>query len=190
MMVLQQKTYDIDDVWELAHQTGNDGRRFELMDGELFEMSPTGAEHGSLAVILSHHIYSFANARGLGIVTVETGHHPPGDRSTLLAPDIAFTSKARLPQPIPKKYMPLMPDLAVEILSPGDSIRQAHKKAALYLRHGAQRVWIVLPAKKGIDVCRAAPNGDMEREFIGREGSLSGEPVLPGFTLELRRLFV
>ena len=190
MMVLQQKTYDIDDVWELAHQMGNDDRRFELMDGELFEMSPPGVLHGYLAIRLGRFLDVFVEEHQLGIVTVETGHHPPGNRSTLLAPDIAFTSKARLPQPIPKKYMPLMPDLAVEILSPGDSIRQAHKKAALYLRYGTQRVWIVLPAEKGVDVCRAAQNSGMKREFIGREGSLFGEPVLPGFTLELRRLFV
>ncbi len=188
-MVLQQQTYSIDDVWRLAHQTSDDGKRFELIDGELFEMSPPGTEHGSLAVILSHHIYSFASERGLGIVTVETGHHPPGDRLTLLAPDIAFTSGERAPQPLPKRYMPLMPDLAVEIVSPGDVIRQAHEKAALYLTHGTQRVWIIRPAKKGVEVCRAEQDGGMKREWIGQDSILSGEPVLPGFRLELRRLF-
>ena len=187
-MAVQQRTYSIDDVWELVHQADHDDKHFELIDGELFEMSPPGVLHGRLAIGLGHHIYSFVSERGLGIVTVETGHHPPGDRSTLLAPDVAFTHRERLPQPIPEKYMPLMPDLAVEIVSPSDSIRQVHKKAALYLRHGTQRVWIVMPAKKGVEVCSAAQGG-MKREFIGQDGILSGEPVLPGFTLELRRLF-
>ena len=188
-MVLQQKTYDIDDLWELAHQIGNDGKRFELVDGELFEMSPPGVLHGSLAIRLGSFLHVFAEEHRLGIVTVETGHHPPDDRLTLLAPDIAFTSKARVPQPLPNKYMPLMPDLAVEIVSPSDSIAQVHKKAALYLRHGTQRAWIVQPAKKGVEVCRPAQEAGMKREFIGQEGILSGESVLPGFMLELRRLF-
>jgi len=188
MMAVQQRTYNIDDVWELVHRADNNDKHFELIDGELFEMSPPGVLHGRLAIRLGRFLDVFAEEHQLGIVTVETGHHPPGDRSTLLAPDVAFTRRERVPQPIPEKYMPLMPDLAVEIVSPSDSIRQVRKKAALYLRHGTQRVWIVMPAKKGVEVCSAAQGGT-NREFIGQEGILSGEPVLPGFRLELRRLF-
>ena len=188
-MALQQQTYSIDDVWRLAHQTSDDDKRFELIDGELFEMSPPGALHGYLAIRLGRFLDVFVEEHQLGIVTVETGHHPPGDRMTLLAPDIAFTSRERAPQPLPKRYMPLMPDLAVEIVSPGDVIKQLYEKAALYLRHGTRRVWIVRPAKKGVEVCRAEQDGGMTREWIGQDSILSGEPVLPGFRLALRRLF-
>ena len=187
-MVIQQQLYTVNDVWELAHQPGNENH-YELIEGDLFEMPPPGYEHGRLAVEISYYIWSFVKEHGLGTVTVETGYHSPEDRRTLLSPDVAFLSSAKMPRPLPEKYIPVMPDLAIEILSPTDTLRQARRKAALYLRHGTQLVWIVLPAEKGVDVCRSVDGPRLNIEFIGQENSLSGEQVLPGFELKLERLF-
>ena len=187
-MVIEQQLYTVDDVWELAHQPGN-VNHYELIEGELLTMSPPGGVHGSFAVEISYYIWSFVRERGLGKVTVETGYHPPEGRHTLLSPDVAFLSKAKTPHPFPHTYIPVMPDLAIEILSPNDTLRQARRKAALYLRHGTQLVWIVLPAERGVDVCRAADGPRLNIEFVGQESSLSGEQVLPGFELELGLLF-
>ena len=66
---------------------------------------------------------------------------------------------------------------------------QVRRKAAIYLSHGTQLVWIVIPDRKGIEVCRLDANGDIQIEFIGAEGAVTGEPVLPGFRLELSSLF-
>ena len=187
-MVIQQQLYTVNDVWELAHQPGN-ANHYELIEGDLFEMPPPGYEHGRLAVEISYYIWSFVKEHGLGTVTVETGYHPPEGRHTLLSPDVAFLSSAKMPRPLPEKYIPVMPDLAIEILSPTDTLRQARRKAALYLRHGTQLVWIVLPAEKGVDVCRSVDGPRLNIEFIGQESRLSGEQVLPGFELKLERLF-
>ena len=187
-IAIQQRLYTVDDVWELAHQPDN-VNHYELIEGELFEMPPPGYEHGRLAVEISHYIWSFVKERDLGKVTVETGYHPPDSRHTLLSPDVAFLSKAKAPHPSWGKYIPVMPDLAIEILSPTDTLRKARRKAALYLRHGTQLVWIVLPAEKGVDVCRAADGPRLNIEFVGQESSLSGEQVLPGFELKLELLF-
>ena len=188
-MVLRQRAYNIDDLWQLVHQEDNDDKQFELIDGELFEMSPPGLQHGALASEIARHIGNYAVPEALGIVTVETGFHPPGDRSTLLAPDVAFTRMERLTQPASKQWVPMMPDLAVEIVSPSNSLKQVRRKAAIYLQHGTQLVWIVLPERKGIEVCRLQQDGSIKSDFIGRDGTLSAAPVLPGFTLEIHRLF-
>ncbi len=187
-MVIKEQLYTVDDVWELAHQPDN-VNHYELIEGELLTMSPPGGVHGSFAVEISYYIWAFVRERGLGKVTVETGYHPPEGRHTLLSPDVAFLSKAKTPHPFPHTYIPIMPDLAIEILSPNDTLRQARRKAALYLRHGTQLVWIVLPAEKGVDVCRAVDGPGLNIEFVGQESSLSGEQVLPGFELKLELLF-
>ena len=187
-MVIQQQLYSVDDVWEMAHQTDSENH-YDLIDGELFEMPPPGYAHGRLAVLIARYIGNFVEAQELGEVTVESGYHPPDNRHTLLSPDVAFLSKAKAPQPFWGKYIPVMPDLAVEILSPSDTFRQVRRKAAVYLRYGTQLVWIVLPAEKGVDVCRSVDGSRLDIEFVGNEGSLSGEQILPGFELELGLLF-
>ena len=187
-MVIEQQLYSVDDVWEVAHQPGN-VNHYELIEGELFEMPPPGYAHGRLAVLMARYIGNFVEAQELGEVTVESGYHPPDGRHTLLSPDVAFLSKAKAPHPFWGKYIPVMPDLAVEILSPTDTLRQVRRKAALYLKHGTQLVWIVLPTEKGVDVCRSVDGARLNIEFVGQEGSLSGEQVLPGFELKLGLLF-
>ena len=188
-MAIQQKLYTVDDVWELSHRPENENKYYYLIDGELFWDMPPGGEHGNLAFEIGYHLRVFLENNDIGSGTVETGYYPPGDRHTVLAPDVAYVSKARAPHPLPKKFVPVMPDLAVEILSPTDSLRAVRRKAAVYLANGTSLVWIVLPAEQGVDVCRAREGAGLNIEFVGREGSLSGEDVLPGFELELNLLF-
>ena len=188
-MVIQQQLYTVDDVWELSHRPENDNKHFYLIHGELYWDMPPGGEHGRLALDIGLYLRLFIDKHDLGIATVETGYHPPDGRHTVLGPDVAFISKARAPQPFPKKFVPLMPDLAVEIVSPTDSRKEARRKAEVYLRHGTTLVWIVLPDEECVEVCRANGSVEMDIEFVGREGSLAGEGILPGFELELKLLF-
>ena len=184
-MVIKERLYSVDDVWQMA----GENHHYELIEGALFEMSPASYMHGRLAVLIARYMGDFAEAHGLGEVTMETGYHPPDNRHILLAPDVAFVSRARAPQPFHATFAPLMPDLAVEIQSPTDTLRQVRRKAAIYLRHGTKLVWIVLPDERGIDICRAVDGSRLDIEFVGRDGTLSGEQVLPGFELPVSRLF-
>lgn len=188
-MAIQQKLYTVDDVWRLSHRPENEDKDFYLIDGELVWTMPPGGKHGNLAFEIGYHLRAFLEKHDLGIGTVETGYHPTNDRHTLLAPDVAYISRTRAPKPFPERFVPTMPDLAVEILSPGDSLKAIRRKAAVYLANGAGLVWIVLPAEMGVDVCRASEGAGLNIEFVGRDGSLSGEAVLPGFALELKLLF-
>ena len=187
-LAVQQRLYDIEDLWRIVRDADDD-KRFELIEGEIIEMAPTGIWHGRLVTRLGRYLDSFVEAQDLGIVTSDTGYHQPSDRHNLLGPDVAFVEKERIKQPKSQEMAPLMPDLAVEIKSPSNTIAELHRKAAIYLRHGAQLVWIVMPDAQSVEVCRLGADGEIHSEIIGRHGSLSGEDVLPGFTLPLAKLF-
>jgi len=189
-MAIQQQKLSIDTVWELVMAPENDSKRFYLIDGELFTFPRAryrlpGMLIATLSACLANHI----DRHDLGIATLSAGYHPPNDRYTLLGPAVAFTSAARLPKPLHDGYVPVMPDLAVEIAAPGETLGHLRQKAIVYLNNGSRLVWIVLPAEKGIDVCRAVDGPRLDIEFVPQTGTLSGDDVLPGFELEVTRLF-
>jgi len=187
-MEIQQHLYDIDDLWRMVCEADDD-KRYELIEGEIIEMAPPGGEHGTFAGEIYYYIRLFNRDRSLGIATVETGYHPPGNRSILLSPDVAFTRIERAPQPFPKTWVPIMPDLAVEIKSPSNTMTELRRKAAIYLERGTQLVWIVLPDAESVEVHRLGADGEKQREVIGPDGQLSGEDVLPDFSLALSTLY-
>ncbi len=138
---------------------------------------------------LLRYVYEHVDRYALGLTLLGVGHYPAEDKHTMLGPAISFTSKARLPRPLPDGWFPIMPDLAVELAAPGETLGHLRQKAAAYLRHGSSLVWIVRPAEKGVDVCRAVERSQLHTEFVAQDGILYGEDVLPGFQLELKRLF-
>lgn len=187
-MEVKERVYDVDSFWRFACQPENADKRLELIHGELVEMLQPAEEHGFIAGEIAFHIRLFDSDRKLGILTVEAGYYSEEDRSTVLGPDVAFrrTDGSTPPQ---KKWAPTMPDLAVKIKSPSNTLAELRDKAAIYLRRETQLVWIVIPERKGVEVCRLDDKGKMQTEFIGADGALSGESVLPGFALELALLF-
>ncbi len=188
-MAIQEKLYTVDDVWQLALQPENELKRYYLIGGELFWDMPPGFLHGHIAGLIFHYFLIFAEKHDLGKPTVESGYYPADDRTTLLAPDVAFVRKEKVPLANPTQLVAAMPDLAVEIQSPGNTVAELRRKAAVYLEKGTDLVWLVLPERPGVEVWRLGPDGEPASEFVARGNSLSGEPVLPGFELDLHRLF-
>lgn len=188
-MAIQEKLYTVDDVWRLAQQPENEHQHYYLIDGELYwDMAP-GYRHGRLAGHIFRHLLNYAEARDLGDGSVESGYFPADDRHTLLGPDVAFMRKENVPPENHGKFVSRMPDLAVEIQSPSNTYAELRRKAAVYLANGTELVWLVLPERYGVEVWRVSPDGETTTEFVGADGSLSGEQVLPGFTLDLQKLF-
>lgn len=188
-MATQERIYTVDDVWRLEQEPVKPTDKYYLIDGELLIKMAPAQHHASAATEFSRHLGNFVAEQGLGRVLIECGYHPPGDRRTVLLPDVAFEAMPRAARPPLKTYLPYMPDLAVEIISPSQSLAQVRRKAGVYLRHGAKLVWLVDPAAQFAEVWRRGADGAPQRERIAGEGDLSGEDILPGFRLPLSRIF-
>jgi Uma2 family endonuclease len=188
-MIIEKQLYTVDDVWEMAQDPANEHVFIELIDGELITMTRPGNSHGLLATELAVYLRLFNMTHKLGQVTVESGYHPPGYRFTLLGPDVAFTRYENMPERSPIPYVATMPDLAVEILSPSDTLAAARRKTEVYLLNGTALVWLVQPEKRSVEVCRLANSTNLQIELVDIDGTLSGEDILPSFELEVSKIF-
>ena len=188
-MATRERTYTIDDVWRMTCAAENEFNRYALIDGELTVSMSPGYMHARIASEIARLIGNFVVEKDLGDVTVESGHYSLHDRRTLLLPDVAFIRKARAPAPNLERFAPIMPDLAVEIVSPSQSMTEARRKAKVYLRHGTVMVWLVHPEEKKAEAWTIADDGGPQSETIEFDGGLSAGTLLPGFNLPLRELF-
>lgn len=178
-----------------ANQTAEDllavskdsSHRYELMKGALKTMSPAGAKHGKLAMIIGARLQTFAEDHGLGSVFgAETGFLLARNPDTVRAPDAAFVSQARLPENgVPAGYFPGAPDLAVEVVSPGDTTGEVEEKVQMWLAHGASLVWVIHPATRTVTIYRR----DGSANVLHDGDQLNGEAVLPGFSFPVAKLF-
>ncbi|MBI4530809.1 MAG: Uma2 family endonuclease [Candidatus Latescibacteria bacterium] len=159
----------------------------ELIRGELIMMSPAGGKHGSIALEIGRLLGNYVKEHGLGIVcTAETGFLIARNPDTVRAPDVAFVAKERIPpEGIPSTYWPFAPDLAVEVVSPNDHWSEVEEKVEEWLRAGTRMIWVVNPQTQTIHVY--CPPKDV-RLFLDQD-ILSGENVLPGFTVPVADIF-
>ena len=164
----------------------DDGFKYELVEGRLIKMTPAGSLHGQISIRLAARLLVYVEERDLGAVfSADTGFHLQRDPDTVRAPDVSFVVKARLTDGIPTGYWPGPPDLAVEVVSPSDSMAEVQSKAQEYLRKGVRLVWVVLPKKRAVAVYRP----DTPSEMLSEHDVLDGGEVVPGFRYPLARLF-
>ena len=161
------------------------GRLCELIDGVLVEKT-VGLLESRLAIRIAFLIEQFLEARRLGIVVGPDGFVRILPQQ-VRAPDVAFFSWDRLPnRRVPREPIPaIAPDLAIEVLSPGNTPREMERKLHDYFDASVRLVWYIDPRTRTA-VAYTAP--DASRRIDGT-GALDGADVLPGFTLPLRPLF-
>ena len=161
--------------------------RFDLIDGELIRMSPAGGRQGEVAsqFVFALTVYSRETLPGK-VYTAEASFRLAHNPDVVLAPDAAFVKAERLP-PLEQRlsFLPLAPDVAVEVVSPSDRMTDVRRKVAKYLEHGTPLVWVAEQRRRVVTAHHA--DGTVQ-EY--REGDvLDGGDVLPGFRLAVAEIF-
>ena len=159
-----------------------DGRR-ELIHGEVIEMTPPGEEHEDIASEMFGHLWTFVRQHKLGKVYSRLGFLLATDPDIVREPDTTFVRRERVVRT--PKYFPGAPDIAVEVLSPGDTASESNEKAEMWLAHGTREVWVADPRRRTVQIFRPgrAPQSLTEPDAIE-----SGD-LLPGFRLPVRDIF-
>lgn len=169
---------------ELLH-THLPDKRVELVRGVLVVREPPGFRHGSVATELGNRLTDYVQAAGVGrVFASEVGFRLASDPDTVRAPDVAFISRQRLPDPDLVGYPALAPDLVVEVLSPHDRPGETLAKVGDWLDGGARLVWVVDPDRRLARVYRA----DGTEVLVTGDEALDGEDVLAGFSCPLSSL--
>ncbi len=169
-------------LWQLTESN----TKYELIRGELIEMTLPGGKHGNIALEIGWLLRSFVQTQKLGKIMVETGFRLTTDPDTVRAPDVSFLLAKKIPSDgLPDGFISGAPDLAVEIVSPNDTASDIQDKVQDYLAYGTQVVWVVYPQQRLVIVHH--PDG-MAR-ILREAESLDGEPVLPGFSCKIEEIF-
>lgn len=163
-----------------------DGHRYELVNGELVDSGSAGMEHGYIACIVVALLAIYVRNYKLGTVC---------DSSTAFAlkngnkrsPDVSFVPKERLKglKRPPRGFFQGSPDLAVEILSPSNTVEEIHTKIVEYFENDTRLVWVIHPDEKYVLVYHT-PEPDW---LLRPQNSLEGGAIVPGFSMSVAELF-
>ncbi|KAB8332642.1 Uma2 family endonuclease [Scytonema tolypothrichoides VB-61278] len=166
----------------------NQELRLELdAQGELIIMSPTGGETGNrnFEFYIDLGIWNRKNNLGKAFDS-STGFKLPNGATR--SPDASWITIERWEKLTPqqrKKFLPLCPDFAVELVSESDDIEDTQAKMREYIENGLRLGWLIHPQEKRVEIYRP----HVAVEVLNYPKSLSGEDVLPGFVLDLERIF-
>lgn len=162
--------------------------RLELTElGELIIMPPTGGETGNrnFEIYIDLGIWNRQNRLGKAFDS-STGFRLPNGATR--SPDASWVKMERweaLTEEQRKKFLPLCPDFAVELVSETDDLEDTQEKMQEYLENGLRLGWLINPKTQQVEIYR--PNREVE--VLQSPSTLLGEDVLPGFVLDLEPIF-
>lgn len=178
-IVLSDKIYTVEDYMNL-----NDGKRYELIGGELIVVPSPRPRHQKIANRFFAALDRFVYLNNLGEVNGDVDVHLS---DVVVAPDVFFIAKARL-NIIGELNIQGAPDLVVEILSPSTAVHDKKDKSRIYFKHGVKEYWMVDPDLQLVEVLIA---GEKEWRWAGvfdQEDVLT-TALLPGLEINLGEVF-
>ena len=165
----------------------DDGKRYELVRGELITMAPASAPHGEVTDRISRRIGNFVEVHDLGkTYAAETGAFIEHEPDTVRAPDYVFTSRGRIAGALPTRgYPEIILDLMVEVVAGDYRAAVVDAKTQMWLDAGVR---LVLVAYVGSEAIVAYHDDGTVRRF-GPGDALTGDPILPGFAGAVADIF-
>ena len=163
-----------------------DGKSYELVDGQLVERN-MGAESNWVAGELHACLTQHCKEHGLGwALPSETGYqcfpHEPG---RVRKPDVSFVRYGRFPgRVLPKGWVKIRPDLAVEVVSPSEVVDELDEKLTDYRKVGVPLIWVIHLVSRTVMIYR----GDGSVGRLRESDELSGEDIIPGFRCPVREI--
>jgi len=180
MAVATSKRYSVDDLAQFP----DDGKLRELSGGRLVEWDVTNYRHGLFANLLAHLLTLFVRQHRLGSVTItDTLVRVLGSAHDTRGGDVAFFARGRQPHDQHASATDVVPDFVIEVLSPSDRASDVQAKVRDWLRAGVKLLWYVDPDTGVASVYRGNAGTIVDPDEV-----LSGEDILPGFTLRMRDL--
>ena len=162
--------------------------RLELTStGELIVMPPTGAETGRSNAHLTYQLMAWTEKDATGVCFGNTAGFilPNG---AIRSPDASWIKREKwdsLTAQQRKRFAPFSPDFAVELRSPSDTLTELYLKMFEYVENGTSLGWLIDPFKRQVYVYRAGE----EVVILDNPETVSADPLLPGFTLNLTELW-
>lgn len=175
-----------DQLYDLC-QLNRDLRIERTAQGDLLMMPPTGGETGDRNAELTMQVRKWAKRDQTG-VALDSSTGFVLLNGAMRSPDVAWVKRARLATLTPdqkQKFLPLCPDFVIELRSPSDSLSALQDKMEEYMANGAQLGWLIDPEAKRVSVYR--PQRQVER--LENPTMLVGDPILPGFMLDLQEIW-
>ena len=169
---------------DLEQMPDDDSVRLELDEGELITMPPVALEHADYESNIDTLLKTYVRKHKLGKVYTGDGGFRLRD-DIVRAPDVAFVRRERVPAVQKGGFGKGAPDLAVEIFSPSDSVRQLMRKVKQYFAAGCHTVWIVYPESREVNVLEASGTD----RLLKGDDLLEAPELLPGFSVPVSELF-
>ena len=176
---VEQQQYTAEDLLLMP----DDGKRYELINGEIVEVGTSNERHSTLVMWLAFMLMTHVRAAKLGGRVKGPDGTYRLNATNVKVPDVSYltpTSVAKVPEGT--IYCPFGPDFAIEVKSPSDRHPYMKWLADLYISTGTQLVWIVDPINVTITVYRAS--GDTAIEYSGN-AVVDASDVIFGFKIDL-----
>jgi Uma2 family endonuclease len=179
---------------EFVQRYGDEGP-FELVEGEIVPMTPQVARSGIIAGELFLALATHVKSNGLGQVFIEVPFVTAVEANWVAGsrvPDVMFVRAERMAElsaadpEWESKPLIIVPDLAVEIVSPTDRLSDVSKKIAGYLQDGVRLVWLVEPDMQTVTIYTP---GSKQLTRLSSEDILTGADLIPGFEMPVAKLF-
>jgi Uma2 family endonuclease len=177
-MTVDTRVFTADELLQLP----DDGSRYELVEGELRKMSPTGADYSAIALWIGANLVGYLkqhNIRGRAY-GADGGFVMSRKPDTVFSPDVGYVVPERVISST--RFFPGYPDLAIEVVSSSDSYSEVLEKKDHYLNAGTRVVVIVDPRRSMVQVYRTSG-------LTNVTDVLTVDDVVPGWSMTLDDIF-